>query len=88
MKLGICPKCSSEKVYYSDTTGVKAGVSVSGKASFMHLFKYDFWRPESVNLQMAFYICQSCGYFESYVIDTEQLSKLDNTDNWKRVKSD
>jgi hypothetical protein len=87
VRSGICQKCTSEKVYYSDAKGLEHGITVDSSSPFVRLYKDTRWVPDIWLLQMAHYVCQSCGYFETYVLDVEQLSKLDECTNWRKLKS-
>jgi hypothetical protein len=87
VRSGICQKCSSDKVYYSDAKGMEHGITVDSSSPLVRLYKDNRWVPDIWLLEMAHYLCQSCGYFESYVLDVDQLSKLDECTNWRRLKS-
>ncbi len=85
MRDGVCPKCSSEEVYYSDATGMEHGVSIDRSSPYVRLYKDAKWAPDVWMLELSYYLCRSCGYFETYVRDPGELSKLDVSTNWRRV---
>jgi hypothetical protein len=82
MRDGICPKCQSETVYLADTHGLHAGVIDMPK---IQLYRENKWIPDIEIFQTKVYLCQTCGYFEFYVLDPAKLSRLDESDNWKKV---
>jgi predicted nucleic-acid-binding Zn-ribbon protein len=83
MQNGLCPKCSSGEVYYSDATGSEHGLH---DAPLVNLYKDRKWVPDISMLELAYYLCQSCGYLDMYVRDTDQLSKLGECTNWRKVE--
>lgn len=82
MKNGHCPKCASQEVYYSDAQGVQHGFT---DAARMRIFKDKKWVPDIAVLEMAYYVCQSCGYCETYVLKLAELAKLTDCTNWRKV---
>jgi predicted nucleic-acid-binding Zn-ribbon protein len=82
---GVCPKCSSREVYHSDATGEAHGVSVARSQPYMRLYKDARWVPDVWMIELSYYVCRFCGYFETYVRDVGELSRLDACTNWRRV---
>jgi len=67
-------KCSSPEVYFSDLTeGLQHSLS---NASYVRVYKDKKWMPEIKLLEMCHYICQTCGYLETYLKDLEKLAAL------------
>lgn len=85
MRDGVCPKCASAEVYYSDAGGATHALSAGGGAPLVRLYRDAKWLPDVWMLETAHYLCRSCGYFETYVRDAAELSKLDDCTNWRRV---
>jgi hypothetical protein len=82
MQNGICPVCQSEEVFVSDTHGLHAGVIDMPK---IQLYRENKWIPDIDILQSKVYLCQSCGHFEFFVQDPSKLSRLGESENWKKV---
>jgi predicted nucleic-acid-binding Zn-ribbon protein len=82
---GQCPKCSSQEVYSSLARGAQAGLSTDGGQPLLRIYKDKRFIPDISLLEMACYVCRDCGYFEMYVRDTSQLSRLDDCTNWQKV---
>jgi len=74
MRDGICPKCGSDEVYQSrkGTMRASAGASILLGENLL---------PEYVNVM--YYACADCGYFESYLYKDEDLDKI--RQHWWRV---
>ncbi len=85
MQNGVCPKCASREVYYSDATGETHGISVDRSQPYVRLYKDATWMPDVWMIALSYYLCRSCGYFETYVRDVGELSRLDACTNWQRV---
>jgi predicted nucleic-acid-binding Zn-ribbon protein len=83
---GTCPKCASEEVYYNDAKGSQSGLSTDGGQPLLRVYKDKRFMPDIALLEMNCYVCRACGYFEMYVQDVAQLSKLDDCTNWSRIK--
>ncbi len=88
MQNGICPKCSSQEVYHSDATGETHGVSVDRSQPFVRLYKDAKWIPDVWMIELSYYVCRSCGFFETYVRDVSELSRLDACTNWRWVNEE
>lgn len=85
MTNGFCPKCNNETIFYSNAEGVEAGVATGNSSPFLRIYKDNSWTPDISLLQLEYYVCQTCGYFESHVHDVEELSKLDDSTNWRKI---
>lgn len=83
MQDGICPKCQSEKVYVADMHGLHAGIIDLPK---IQLYRENKWIPDIDILLSKAYLCQNCGYYEFYAQDPSKLSRLSESENWKKVK--
>ena len=89
MKKGICPKCNSSEVYFANSAnsldaGIRAGESqpqIQIRKSGANIFD----KPN--RFPFTNYICKSCGYTESYLNDSEALSRLPESLNWKKMQS-
>ncbi|HEX8843726.1 MAG TPA: hypothetical protein VF791_03735 [Pyrinomonadaceae bacterium] len=86
MRDGRCPRCASEEVYYSDGQGAQAGLSTDGGQPLLRIYKDKRFIPDITLLELDCYICRACGHFEMCVRDVNQLSKLDDCTNWRRMK--
>jgi predicted nucleic-acid-binding Zn-ribbon protein len=82
MQNGHCPKCSGQEVYFSDARGIQQGIT---EESYLNIFKDKKWVPDVALLKMAYYVCQTCGYFETYVAELDKLAKLTDATNWHKV---
>ncbi len=60
MKQGICVKCQATDVYMIRRRGEQGGIFISG------------WLDAAVD----YYICTKCGYTESYIMDEQELRKV------------
>lgn len=83
MRNGVCPKCGSKKVYHCDANGTQSGVTTGNGSISVRLYKENNWIPDIQTAKTSHYLCQNCGYLESYVTNVTELSKLDDFDNWK-----
>lgn len=86
MQNGICPKCDSKEVYCSDASGIQHGLSINRSSPLVQIFKENKWIPDVSMLELNYYLCRSCRYFEMYVRDIDQLSKLGDCTNWRKVE--
>ena len=82
MQDGICPKCQAKSVYMSDTHGLHSGIIDMPK---IQIFRENKWIPDIDIFQSKVYLCENCGYFEFYASDTSKLSRLADSDNWKKI---
>jgi hypothetical protein len=75
MKKGVCPICGSTEVYVG-TTRMKATRS-------------NYYGSNSVPINWATlaplenFVCITCGYVESYILDAGKLEKIQK--HWKRA---
>ena len=83
MRDGHCPKCSATEVYKCEEQGLKHALI---EANSLRIYKDKRLVPDITFLGFAHYVCKQCGYFESYVLQVDQLSKLTDSDNWTRVQ--
>lgn len=58
-KSGLCPKCGSSRVLHIDTRGLW------NRNAYQQII------VKQKTIQTEKYICQDCGYIESYVIDDD-----------------
>ena len=84
MKNGRCPKCESHEIYHSDAGGAQRGLHVES-GPFLNIYKDKKFMPDIDLLEMHYYVCQQCGYFEMYVKEMNKLGKLSDSTNWHRV---
>lgn len=56
---GLCPKCGSSNVLHIDTCGLW------NRNAYQQII------VKQKTIQIEKYICQDCGYIESYVIDND-----------------
>ena len=82
MRDGVCPKCQSKNVYVADMQGLHSGIVDLPK---IQLYRENRWIPDVDIVMSNAYLCQDCGYFEFYVQETAKLSRLSDSDNWKKV---
>lgn len=87
MRNGICVKCSAKTVYFSNAKGVHNGLKTGDGGPYLNIYKDNKWIPDIDFLEMSYYVCQTCGYFEMYARDLDALTKLDDCDNWKKVET-
>jgi hypothetical protein len=87
MRSGICPKCNSNEIYYSDAKGVQSAITTGSGSLLVRLYKDNKWVPDIWLLPLECYLCKECGYFESYVMNAEELSKLDESTNWRKLSA-
>ena len=79
MKTGICPKCTSTKVFSGADIILKKGPFGSNAI------------PIKLSSIAALdnYVCTSCGYVESYISDLGKLSEISRKwDNVEQEKSE
>jgi len=69
MRSGQCPKCGSIDVY-SKKDGFSGGFSIRVKQ-----FEQVYARTED-------YVCLSCGHFEQYIVNLNDISDLRN--QWEK----
>ncbi len=72
MKNGTCPKCGSSNVFMNEK-GIywHDGMRVNTGSTNWGSPKYES------------YICTDCGFFENYIIDAKELTRV--AQKWKRV---
>jgi hypothetical protein len=71
MKKGVCIKCESSTVYRrQDGIGFELNLRIGSRYH-----------------QCAFetYLCTSCGYFENYLTNKNELKDVVNDDKWKKL---
>ena len=76
MKDGKCPKCNATTVY-TKTKGITFG------SGGLYVDISSEWASKSVK-EVDYYICISCGYFESYLVDPGRLQAI--AKDWKKVE--
>jgi predicted nucleic-acid-binding Zn-ribbon protein len=86
MRSGTCPKCQSNAVFFSDAEGLQAPIKASSGALLLNIYKDGKWVPAITLLTVDVYVCQNCGYLETYAHEPEKLEKLTESSNWRRVK--
>jgi len=74
MKDGICPKCQTATVYRR-----LEGINHGGGGIYISTFSNGAERCD-----VAYYVCATCGYMESYLDDEEKRSDVART--WRKVK--
>jgi predicted nucleic-acid-binding Zn-ribbon protein len=74
MKNGICPKCNSSEVHARTNLTFKGGSYGSNSVPI------SFW----VYAALDNYVCTRCGYVESYIADSNKLSKIKK--QWTKVE--
>jgi hypothetical protein len=84
MYQGQCPKCSSSAVYCADKKRTQPGLT---DPSYIKILTDKKWVPDVAIVEMTYYLCQDCGYFEQYALDLEKLAALDGCSNWRKVAS-
>jgi predicted nucleic-acid-binding Zn-ribbon protein len=67
MKSGKCPKCGSGEIYRGRAHNQRSALNISA-------FK---------NARLEDFVCNGCGFVESYVIDKANLDDIRRT--WTRV---
>ena len=72
MKDGTCPKCNQTAVYQK-----RKGISM-GDGGF-HVFTDGI----SKSTPLDTFVCTTCGYFESYIVDAPKLEAVAKT--WQKV---
>ncbi|HLC82498.1 MAG TPA: hypothetical protein VJI69_01630 [Bacteroidia bacterium] len=78
MKNGNCPKCNSTTIYK-----LQDGIG----SSECQCISIGGWGKTSAKFDC--YICTTCGYFENYVNDLNQLDAIANgKGNWKKIKAE
>lgn len=82
MENGICPKCSSTEVYFSDAANAFNGLSNN---PFLRIYKENKWIPDIELLEFNYYLCRSCGHFEMKIRELDRLAKLDDCTNWRKI---
>jgi predicted RNA-binding Zn-ribbon protein involved in translation (DUF1610 family) len=76
MRNGQCPKCGSWDVYIGTNIPVKRGTYYSNSIPIK-----GHWAQSHAILDN--YVCVSCGYVESYILDPGKLKEI--AENWDRV---
>jgi len=74
MRNGKCPKCNSTTIYVK-----RKGISFGEGGVYVLTAE---WVSKPVLLDH--YICTTCGYFESYLVDKAKLEALER--EWTKVK--
>jgi hypothetical protein len=73
MRNGQCPQCGSSTVF-----SLANGVVPGGRDRvYIHLDGY------YVPVDVASYLCTTCGHFENYITDTNKLSAV--AQKWQKV---
>lgn len=72
MKAGTCPKCSSSTVYTK-----RKGISLGDGG--VHVYTEGVSKPTPLD----HFVCTTCGYFESYIVDPSKLEAVARS--WERV---
>jgi predicted nucleic-acid-binding Zn-ribbon protein len=86
MRNGICPKCQSTAVFYSDAKGLQAPIKASSGSLLLNIYKDGKWVPDISMVTVDAFVCQNCGYLEFYAHEIEELAKLTESSNWRKVK--
>ena len=86
MQNGICSKCGTKSVYFSNAGGAQNGLKTGDGSPLLNIYKDEKWFPSITLLNTNYYVCQNCGYFEIYIRDISELSKLDDCTNWQKVE--
>ncbi len=86
MRNGICLKCSNKNVYLSTATGIQSGLKTGDGQPLLNIYKENRFIPDVDCLEMDYYVCRTCGFFEMYVRDTSRLAKLDDCTNWTKLE--
>ena len=76
MKRGICPACGSKEVYAGTQIGLKGG---SYGSITIHIKLFSYARLDN-------FVCVSCGYVESYILDAKSLESI--AESWPKVDVD
>jgi predicted nucleic-acid-binding Zn-ribbon protein len=76
MRQGVCSRCGSQEVYVATQLSNKRGNNDSNTIPINMLF----------TASLDNYVCTTCGYVESYILDTVALGRI--ADTWKRVRGD
>ena len=86
MQNGICSKCSAKSVYFSNAGGGQTGLRTGDGHPLLNIYKDNRFIPDIDFLEMDYYVCRTCGYFEMFVRDKNKLVKLDDCSNWCKVE--
>jgi hypothetical protein len=76
MKKGVCIKCGQKTVYKS-TEGIKFSI---GGGLYIENLKNTFNTPVQ---DYDIYICTTCGYYETYIFETDKLKKIES--HWEKI---
>lgn len=77
LKDGTCPKCGGEKVYTSNLMQDFMG----GGNPFVGVMMKGL---QSRMINMNFYVCDACGYMESYIGDRDSMKNVRK--QWRVVR--
>jgi hypothetical protein len=76
MKDGKCPKCNSTTVFSQ-----RKGIDFSSQRNvYVHVASELGTRPTK---EVDYYVCTTCGYFESYIEDRAKLDVI--AKDWKKI---
>jgi hypothetical protein len=87
MRNGLCVKCGADTVYFSSAKGSQTGLKTGDGSPYLNIYKDNKWIPDIDYLEMNYYVCRACGYFEMFVLDVSKLIKLDDCDNWQKIEA-
>jgi predicted nucleic-acid-binding Zn-ribbon protein len=85
MRNGTCLKCSTQNVYFSNASAIQNGLKTGDGYPLLNIYKENRFIPDIDYLEMDYYVCGACGYFEMYVRDISRLFKLDESSNWVKL---